>query len=138
MSDPGAPEAAERRREARERALSLLYEAEIKGLAVADVIAALPVPPDPFAVELAEGAATSQDTSDELITRFAKDWRLERMPSLDRAVLRIGTFELLERPDIPTAVVLNEAVTLAKRFSTDDSGRFVNGVLARIAKEVRD
>jgi N utilization substance protein B len=59
------------------------------------------------------------------------------MPVIDRAVLRIGVFELVHRPDVPTAVVLSEAVDLATRFSTDDSGRFVNGLLARIAEEVR-
>ncbi len=67
----------------------------------------------------------------------AKGWTLARMPVLDLNVMRLGVFELLERPDVPTAVVLNEAVELAKRFSTDDSGRFVNGVLASVAAQVR-
>ena len=64
-------------------------------------------------------------------------WKLERMPALDRAVLRMATFELIGRPDVPTAVVLNEAVELASEYSTDESGRFVNGMLGRIAEEVR-
>ena len=74
---------------------------------------------------------------DELIAAKAKGWTLARMPVLDLSVMRLAVFELIERPDVPTAVVLNEAVELVKRFSTDDSGRFVNGVLAAIAHEVR-
>ncbi|HEX2042681.1 MAG TPA: transcription antitermination factor NusB, partial [Acidimicrobiales bacterium] len=66
-----------------------------------------------------------------------RDWAVERMPAIDRALLRMGVFELLHRPDVPTGVVLSEAVELAARYSTEDSGRFVNGVLARIAEEVR-
>ena len=125
------------RREARERALDLLYEAEAKSLAPADVLAGLPLTPEPFTVELVEGVGAHQAELDELIRRFARDWKLERMPALDRAVLRIGTFELVHRPDVPTAATISEAVELAKRFSTEDSGRFVNGVLGAIAKDVR-
>ena len=76
-------------------------------------------------------------TIDRHIDERAKGWTLTRMPVLDLNVMRLGVFELLERPDVPTAVVLNEAVELAKRFSTDDSGRFVNGVLAAVAADVR-
>ena len=72
-----------------------------------------------------------------MIAAHAQGWTLERMPAIDRTVLRIAGFELLDRPDVPVAVVLDEAVELAKRFSTDDSGRFVNGVLASIAKIAR-
>ncbi len=74
---------------------------------------------------------------DALLTEHAKGWTLARMPALDRAALRMGTAELITRADVPTAVVLNETVELASRFSTDDSGRFVNGLLAKIATEVR-
>jgi transcription antitermination protein NusB len=125
------------RREARERALGLLYEAEAKGQAPAEVLAALPVPPDPFAVELVEGVDAHRDRLDDLIRRFARDWRLERMPALDRAVLRLGAYELVYRPDVPVAAAISEAVELAKRFSTDESGRFVNGVLGAIAADAR-
>lgn len=125
------------RREARERALGLLYEAETKGSDPATVVAALPVPPDPFTIELVEGVGAHRERLDGLIRRFARDWKLERMPALDRAVLRLGAFELVFRPDVPTAAVISEAVELAKRFSTDESGRFVNGVLSSIAAAVR-
>ena len=128
---------AQERRDARERALGLLYEAEAKGCSGAEVLAGLPVAADDFAAALVRAVDEHHDRIDQLLTEHAKGWTVARMPALDRAALRMGTAELLTRPDVPTAVVLNEAVDLAKRFSTDDSGRFVNGLLARIATEVR-
>jgi transcription antitermination protein NusB len=125
------------RREARERALSLLYEADSKGRPPADVIAELPIEPEEFATQLALGVHDHLEALDALIRRFSKGWTLERMPVIDRTLLRMGTYELTERPDVPTGAVISEAVELAKRYSTDDSGRFVNGLLARIAEEVR-
>ncbi len=74
---------------------------------------------------------------DELIVRYAIDWTIDRMPVIDRTVVRMATFELLCRHDVPTGVVISEAVELVKRFSTDESGRFVNGLLASIAAELR-
>lgn len=128
---------ATERRAARERALGLLYEAETKGVSGAEVLATLPVVPDDFAVALVRAVDDHRQEIDELLTRFAKGWSLARMPALDRAALRMGSAELIARPDVPTGVVLAETVELASRFSTDDSGRFVNGLLARIAEEVR-
>jgi N utilization substance protein B len=125
------------RRQARERALSLLYEAESKDVTPAAVLAALPVAPAPFAAEVVAGVGLHIDELNALITRFARDWTIERMPALDRALLRMGIFELLHRPDVPTGAVISEAVELAQRFSTDESSRFVNGMLARIAEAVR-
>ncbi|MDQ6696455.1 MAG: transcription antitermination factor NusB [Actinomycetota bacterium] len=125
------------RREARERALALLYEAETKSLTPAEVVAALPAPPEPFAGELVIGIGEHADQIDELLRRYAKNWDLERMPALDRALLRMGVFELAYRPDVPIGAAISEAVELAKRYSTDDSGKFVNGMLSRIAEEVR-
>jgi N utilization substance protein B len=125
------------RRQARERALSLLYEADVKETTPAEVLAGLPVEPDPFAVELVEGVGEHGEEVDHWLRRYARDWAVERMPAIDRALLRIGVFELLHRPDVPTGVVLSEAVELAARYSTEDSGRFVNGVLAGIADQVR-
>lgn len=126
------------RREARERALGLLYEADLKRRGPADVVADLPVEPDRFAVELVVGVGEHLDALDELLGRYARGWEVNRMPAVDRALLRLGAFELVHRPDVPPNVVINEAVDLAKQYSTDDSGRFVNGVLARIAEvEVR-
>ena len=130
---PGAPS----RRQARERALSLLYESDMKGVAPADVLAALPVEPAPFASDVVAGVGQHADEVDGYIRRFARGWALERMPALDRALLRMAVYELVHRADVPTGVVLSEAVDLATRYSTEESGRFVNGVLAQIAKEVR-
>jgi N utilization substance protein B len=125
------------RREARERALSLLYEAESKDLDPVAVMGELPMDPDEYAAAVVRGVAGHQARIDELITGHAIGWTLDRMPVVDRAILRMATYELLERPDVPTAVVINEAVDLATQYSTDESGRFVNGVLAAIAGSVR-
>lgn len=128
---------ATERRAARERALGLLYEAEAKGLSGADLLAELPVAADDFATALVLGVDEHRVRIDDLLETFAEGWTLRRMPALDRAALRMGTAELLVRDDVPTGVVLSETVDLATRFSTDGSGRFVNGLLARIAREVR-
>jgi N utilization substance protein B len=128
---------AAERRDARERALGLLYEAETKGCTGAEVLEGLPVPADDFADALVRAVDEHHDRIDGLLAEHAKGWTVARMPAIDRAALRMGTAELLTRPDVPTAVILNEIVDLAKRFSTDDSGRFVNGLLAQIATEVR-
>lgn len=137
MSDSPYQGGVGSRREARERALSLLYEAESKGSTPDDVLAELPVAPDEFAVELVTGVGAHRDELDEIIRRFARDWKLERMPALDRALLRLGVFELVHLRDVPTGAVISEAVELAKRFSTEESGRFVNGMLSAIAADVR-
>jgi N utilization substance protein B len=125
------------RRQARERALSLLYEAESKDISPAAVLAGLPVEPAEFASEVVAGVGEHQEELDTWIASYAKDWTIDRMPALDRALLRMGIFELLHRPDVPTGAVISEAVELAQRFSTDESSRFVNGMLARIAEATR-
>lgn len=131
MSETGA------RRSARERALALLYEADAKGQSPAAVLRDVPVAPDPFVVTVVSGVETHAVRIDALIADHAIDWAIERMPVIDRTLLRMATFELLELADVPTAVVISEAVDLAKQYSTDESGRFVNGVLAAVATEVR-
>ena len=125
------------RSDARERALILLYEAETKGIAPSDVLAAQISPADELTVVLVTGVEAHMAELDAAIAAHAKGWTLQRMPSIDRNVLRVGAFELLGRPEVPVAVVLDEAVELAKRFSTDDSGRFVNGVLAALVPVLR-
>lgn len=115
----------------------MLYESATKGIRPDEVVDAQPVAPDAFAVELTVGVGAHSAELDDMIRRFAKGWRPERMPVLDLMLLRMGAFELTHRPDVPTAAAISEAVDLARRFSTEDSGRFVNGVLARIAEEVR-
>lgn len=125
------------RSDAREHALVLLYEAESKGVEPAEVLAAQVVRPDELTVLLVEGVAANRARLDSVISAHAKGWTLDRMPVIDRTVLRIAGFELLGRADVPIAVVLDEAIELAKRFSTDDSGRFVNGVLSAMAPGLR-
>lgn len=125
------------RHEARERALELLYESYAKGLPVSTVLDGLVVSPDPYAAALVQGVADRGDEIDTLIGRFAKGWTVDRMPVLDLAVLRLAVYELLAGDDPPVGVVISEAVELAKRYSTDDSGRFVNGVLSSISAAVR-
>jgi N utilization substance protein B len=125
------------RREARERAMSLLYEADAKDMAPSALLEEIPVEPPPFVVSLVAGVGQHREQVDALIHRFAIDWSIDRMPVIDRTVVRMATFELLYRLDVPTGVVLSEAVELVKRYSTDESGRFVNGVLSSIAAETR-
>lgn len=125
------------RREARERALGLLYEAEARAVAPAAVLDDLPIPPDEYAIALVVGVGHDIEAIDELIGRFARDWKIERMPAVDRAILRMAIHELMSQVEVPTGAVISEAVALASEYSTDESGRFVNGLLARIAAEVR-
>jgi N utilization substance protein B len=132
MSSDPAP-----RHQSRERALTLLYEADVKGETPTDVLAALPVAPDPYVTTLLEAVGGQLERIDELVGAAAIGWDLGRMAVVDRNVLRLATAELLTCDDVPTAVILNEAVDLASAFSTDDSGRFVNGVLATVAKRIR-
>jgi len=125
------------RRAARERALELAYECEQRGLGAPEVLADLPIEPDEYAAALVAGIDAHRDEIDALIRKYSEHWALERMPVIDLALLRLGTYELGWQPDMPTAVVITEAVELAKAYSTKDSGRFVNGLLARIADDVR-
>lgn len=134
---PDRPGGVGSRREARERALALLYEAEVKEASGNDVLDAQPIAVEEYAADLVNGVTDHQGELDGLIGRFAKGWVIERMPAVDRTLLRMACYELAHRPDVPPNVVINEAVELAKRYSTDDSGRFVNGVLAAVAAEVR-
>lgn len=125
------------RHQSRERALSLLYEAELKGESVADVVAALPVAPDPFAASLVAACEAARPEADQLIAGASVGWPLERMAVVDRLVLQLAVAELLDPAGPPVPVVIDEAVELAKTYSTEESGGFVNGVLSTIAAKVR-
>ena len=128
---------ASERRAARERALGLLYEADAKGIDARELLTELPVAPDAFAAEVVAGVAEHRAVIDDYLSRYARDWSVERMPVVDRMLLRMAVFELLHREDVPTGVIISEAVDLATAYSTDDSSRFVNGLLAAIADEIR-
>jgi transcription antitermination protein NusB len=125
------------RREARERALALCYELEAKGETPDALLAELPAPPDEYTVTLLRGVGDHRAELDQLLGRFSERWAVERMPAVDRALLRIGSYELGWQPDLPVGVVIDEAVELAHQYSTHDSGRFVHALLARIADQVR-
>jgi transcription antitermination protein NusB len=125
------------RREARERALGLVYEAEMRGVDPAVALTEQAVRPDEYACRLVEGVAAHSDEIDTLLRKYSEHWALERMPVVDRTLLRLATFELGWVTDVPSAAVITEAVELAKQYSTRDSGRFVNGLLARIAEQLR-
>jgi len=129
---------ASTRRAARERALGLCYELDVRGLTVDELFAGLPVAPDdPYTVRLVRGVEEHRDEIDALLRRFSEHWALERMPVVDRALLRMATYELAHVPEVGVGTAISEAVELAKQYSTADSGRFVNGLLGRIAGEIR-
>ena len=125
------------RSKARKRALDILFEAELRGSPVLELLAerttlgSPPVPP--YAADLVRGVAVHAARIDELISEYAEGWTLARMPAVDRNVLRIGVYELLWADDVPDGVAISEAVLLARDLSTDASPAFVNGLLARIA-----
>jgi N utilization substance protein B len=128
------------RSKARKRAVDLLFEAEARGVdavtLLAERVGSTDVPPiNDYTVTLVEGVTARREEIDRLISEHAEGWSLQRMPAVDRAVLRLGTYELLWEPDVPDAVAIDEAVELAKSLSTDDSPRFVNGVLAQLRRE---
>lgn len=125
------------RREAREDALAVLYEAEIAGDSSAEALARRHVPPSDYAVELAMGVDADRERVDSLLRNHLVGWRLERLAVVDRALARIAAWELAHRSDVPTGVVLSEAVALATQYCSADSPRFLNGVLRAVADEVR-
>ncbi|HEV2309894.1 MAG TPA: transcription antitermination factor NusB [Acidimicrobiia bacterium] len=125
------------RREARERALALCYELETKGETADNLLDGLPSPPDEYTVTLVRGVGDHRAQLDEWLGTYSERWAVARMPAVDRAVLRIGSYELGYEPELPVGVVIDEAVELARQYSTADSGRFVHALLARIADKVR-
>ncbi len=125
------------RREGRERILGLLYESESKAIPLADLVGELQLPLTGYAAQIAGGISETLDELDELVERTSHHWSVERMPAVDRALLRMATHELRSRPDIPAGAIISEAVEMASEYSTDASSRFVNGVLARLATELR-
>ena len=131
------------RSKARKRALDILFQADVRGdepgvILAAEAKRAASEPAREaswlYAREVVDGVIDHKEEIDELIATHSRDWKIERMPAVDRALLRIGVWELLHNDEIPTAVAIDEAVELAKAFSTDDSGSFVHGVLARVAR----
>jgi transcription antitermination protein NusB len=127
------------RTKARKRALDILFESDQRGLPVADTLTArqeaAATPLNPYTVTLVEGVDGHRAEIDEAITAYSAGWPLDRMPAVDRTIIRIGVFELRHVDEVPDAVALSEAVSLARELSTDESPSFVNGVLAKIASQ---
>ncbi|WP_125099681.1 transcription antitermination factor NusB [Leucobacter chromiireducens] len=130
------------RTKARKRALDMLYQADVRGEEILSIVNAeakrAAGEPDRaaswlYAREIVDGVTDHRAEIDELIMSYAQGWTLDRMPNVDRALLRLAAWEILFNDEVPTPVAIDEAVELAKEYSTDDSGRFVNGVLGRIA-----
>jgi transcription antitermination protein NusB len=128
------------RTKARKRALDLLFEAEQRGVNAADLLRerlAAPVTEAPlseFTADLVMGVVEHWGQVDELIATYSQGWTLQRMPAVDRAILRLGAYEVIWSSDVPEPVAISEWVGLATELSTDDSPRFVNGLLARLAE----
>lgn len=130
------------RSKARKRALDILYEADIRSIPAEEVLmgqverrrAAGEPALNEYVSVLVEGVREHRARIDELIGTYATGWSVERMPAVDRAILRIGAFEILWQPEIPPTVVIAEAVGLAQQLSTDASAPFVNGLLARLVE----
>ena len=124
------------RSRARKRALDLLFEAEVRGVPVLELLAERTAAADPpvsdYAAVLVRGVHEHLSQIDELLATYSAGWALDRMPAVDRNVLRIGAYELLWRDEVPDAVAISEAVVLAGDLSTDASPSFVNGLLARL------
>ena len=126
------------RSKARKRAVDLLYESDVRGTdpvtTVAERIALADPPVNTYTIELIEGITEHRRRIDDILGEYAEGWTVERMPDVDRAILRLGLFELLWRDDVPDAVAIDEAVELAKSLSTDESPRFINGILGRVVR----
>jgi N utilization substance protein B len=130
------------RSKARKRAVDILFESDLRGMdplsVLAERVGSPEAPPvSDYAVSLVEGVSAHRADIDRMLTEQAQGWSLERMPTVDRAVLRLGLFELLFSDEVDDAVAIDEAIELARALSTDDSPRFVNGVLGAIASMSR-
>ncbi|WP_406831098.1 transcription antitermination factor NusB [Pedococcus sp. KACC 23699] len=128
------------RSKARKRAVDILFEAEQRGLNARDLLAerlAKPVtdaPLNQYTADLVEGVVSHWTDINELLSTYSQGWTIERMPSVDRAILRLGAYEVVYTEDVPDGVAISEAVELATSLSTDDSPKFVNGLLGRLAE----
>jgi N utilization substance protein B len=129
------------RSKARKQALDLLYETDIRGTNLVETLILRDVPaegPDArpirdYTKELVNGVSENRRKIDELITTYAQGWDMDRLPAVDRNILRLGIYEILWAKDVPTSVAIDESLVLAKELSSDDSSKYIHGVLGRIA-----
>lgn len=126
------------RTKARKRALDILYESELQSIDLSTALSRRVAAADPrlndYTIALVEGVIAHRDRIDELLSTYSIGWTLDRMPAVDRNVLRIGAYEVLYRDDVPDPVAISEAVGLVRDLSTDESPGFVNGLLARLVQ----
>ena len=138
-SSPDSPHRMPARTKARKRALDILFEAELRGRSAMDTLSDRMAAGDPpvaaYTVQLVEGTAARLDEIDHVLARYAEGWSLERMPTIDRNLLRLAAYELLCADDVPNAVAISEAVRLAGDLSTESSAHFVNGVLSSVDRD---
>lgn len=136
MASPDSTRPNSARSKARRRALDILFEAEQRSVSVTEAIRQRRERTDQiinlYTVDIVEGVCALQVTIDEFLETYSQGWSLERMPAVDRILLRIGTWELLYNDDVPDGVAVSEAVELAKFLSTDESPQFINGLLGRL------
>jgi N utilization substance protein B len=129
------------RSKARKQALDLLYETDIRGTNLVETLVARDIPADgpdarpirEYTRELVNGVSDNRRKIDELITTYAQAWDMDRLPAVDRNILRLGIYEILWSTSVPTSVAIDEALDLAKELSSDDSSKYIHGVLGRIA-----
>jgi len=132
------------RRKGRETAFQLLYQLDMSKASFETVKEdfwsqmSVPIDAREFCDALVEGALTNLEKIDELISSHSYNWKISRMNSVDKNVIRLGVYELLFCSDTPTKVIINEAIEIGKKYGTEESGSFINGILDRIAKEVRE
>ena len=127
------------RSKARKRAVDVLYESDVREVnplwTLGERVKLADPPVNEYTIELVEGVQAHRPRLDEILAQYSEGWTIARMPGVDRAVLRLSLYELLWRQEVPAAVVIDEAVELVKNLSTDESPRFVNGVLARVLSD---
>jgi N utilization substance protein B len=130
-----------KRRSGRELAFRLLFQTDVGGVPIEEVLNAAREASEAsdevwaFAEELARGAWNERAEADAVIQKYSAGWTLDRMPNADRNLLRLAIYEILHRPDIPQSVSINEAVELAKQYSTQDSAKFINGILGTFVRQ---
>jgi N utilization substance protein B len=126
------------RSKARKRALDAIFESEVRGLTLDGTLAqrldVVDRPVNDYTVELVRGVTAHRAEVDDVIAQYAEGWSLDRMPAVDRNVLRIGVFEILHVDDVPDAVAVSEALALVRELSTDESPGFVNGILGTVVR----
>jgi N utilization substance protein B len=131
------------RSKARKQALDLLYETDIRGTNLVETLISRDVPVDgpdarpirEYTRQLVNGVSDNRRKIDELITTYAQGWDMDRLPAVDRNILRLGIFEILWSAEVPTSVAIDEALVLAKELSSDESSKYIHGVLGRIASK---